>query len=70
MRGLNPCCRGIWSRSLQQEVSIKLLGVLILVVVEYGLGEPCSCSLVSVQVLILVVVEYGLGDEYRTIKTK
>ena len=38
--GLNPCCRGIWSRSILLELATGAgKTVLILVVVEYGLGE-------------------------------
>ena len=41
LQRLNPCCNGIWSRSCcpagQQELGFSR-GVLILVVMEYGLG--------------------------------
>ena len=38
--GLNPCCNGIWSRTDTQHSDIVLYPrVLILVVMEYGLGQ-------------------------------
>ena len=57
---LNPCCRGIWPRCYQN-AQLVLGHVLILVVVEYGLGGFSPCSVCDRKVLILVVVEYGLG---------
>ena len=33
---LNPCCNGIWSQTLSN-ISLNGIGVLILVVMEYGL---------------------------------
>ena len=56
---LNPCCRGIWSRRVEGD-TIVTDTVLILVVVEYGLGAD-RAGINSPMVLILVVVEYGLG---------
>ena len=40
---LNPCCGGIWSRSIMYHCYYIILTVLILVVVEYGLGEITWC---------------------------
>ena len=39
MKSLNPCCRGIWSRSYIASDGTPIK-VLILVVVEYGLEAP------------------------------
>ena len=67
--GLNPCSSGIWSRRL----CVGTLGpsciVLILVLVEYGLGAfgGFAVKYVAVHVLILVLVEYGLGDRGNSI---
>ena len=62
---LNPCCSGGWSRryNLGYGSSTKVVLVLILVVLEDGLGE-CWCYFYliwSSAVLILVVLEDGLG---------
>ena len=38
MWSLNPCCSGNRSRSIIGIAAVTLLGVLILVVVEIGLG--------------------------------
>ena len=60
---LNPCCSGIWSRTKHQPHVGKAACVLILVVVEYGLGrEQQRTQGWKQDVLILVVVEYGLGQ--------
>ena len=41
--------------------------VLILIVVEYGLGERCiRTKKKTKRVLILIVVEYGLGVNSKT----
>ncbi len=61
--GLNPCSSGRWSRSEYEQFLNLNYEVLILVLVEDGLGgllvkRICSCFLV----LILVLVEDGLGD--------
>ena len=61
---LNPCCNGIWSRTLSYSFTFfGRFSVLILVVMEYGLGHCCICwqANPSGLVLILVVMEYGLG---------
>ena len=60
---LNPCCRGIWSRTDAPATGETCVWfVLILVVVEYGLGLLVKVrQFVYNHVLILVVVEYGLG---------
>ena len=36
---LNPCCNGIWSRTIHSTVPPSKVVVLILVVMEYGLGH-------------------------------
>ena len=58
---LNPCCSGIWSRTSLCPTAIIHDRVLILVVVEYGLGHLSATVSRDMKVLILVVVEYGLG---------
>ena len=37
IQGLNPCCNGIWSQTIQKLQKMRDLIVLILVVMEYGL---------------------------------
>ena len=61
---LNPCCSGRWSRRSVLMFCLKKCRVLILVVVEDGLGEydPYEAWHPSAKVLILVVVEDGLGE--------
>ena len=64
-QGLNPCFSGRWSR--REEIPLlptKEGRVLILVLVEDGLGGTVTrtITLPSVTVLILVLVEDGLGD--------
>ena len=58
LRGLNPCCRGRWSRTVSAVHIEEKAGVLILVVVEDGLARipllscppvcgclnPCCCG--------------------------
>ena len=63
-RCLNPYCSGIWSRSKTgKEYKSYLKPVLILIVVEYGLGGYLQVVMMHIfKVLILIVVEYGLGD--------
>ena len=61
---LNPCCNGIWSRTLGRTLGLgPEEGVLILVVMEYGLGRLAWLFVDACKrtVLILVVIEYGLG---------
>ena len=36
---LNPCCNGICSRRLFNQINFKRMEVLILVVMEYALGD-------------------------------
>ena len=38
IKSLNPCCNGIWSRSYETCARTCQVDVLILVVMEYGLG--------------------------------
>ena len=43
---LNPCCNGIWSRTLICIRHLNFSSVLILVVMEYGLGlELCAMEI-------------------------
>ena len=61
---LNPYCLGGWSRS-EAEEKIKMWQerVLILIVLEDGLGEAQRKRCEEfVKVLILIVLEDGLGD--------
>ena len=64
MMCLNPYCAGIWSRRLINHSTGKSAeSVLILIVLEYGLGD-CMTTLTwrMINVLILIVLEYGLGE--------
>ena len=59
---LNPYCSGIWSRRIHYLYCHCNFAVLILIVVEYGLGVYNERNQgVLATVLILIVVEYGLG---------
>ena len=61
---LNPCFNGIWSRTNRSSLRWPaLVIVLILVLMEYGLGQSvCSAQYCArAAVLILVLMEYGLG---------
>ena len=41
LTSLNPCFNGIWSRSPElKESEDEKIRVLIIVLMEYGLGEP------------------------------
>ncbi len=62
-KSLNPCCNGICSRSHATRLCVVLVGVLILVVMEYALGEVIKKAgeKSNNDVLILVVMEYALG---------
>ena len=68
---LNPCLGGIWSWRPQVEgVNSTNQVVLILVWVEYGLGEWGFVGVSKIAgVLILVWVEYGLGALEECLKT-
>ncbi len=47
-RGLNPCSSGRWSRRPARRCLTQTVGaVLILVLVEDGLGEGCLCHVLS-----------------------
>ena len=62
---LNPCFNGIWSRTRSRKAGEHRV-VLILVLMEYGLGPYGALSFSSmVEVLILVLMEYGLGRKMR-----
>ena len=63
MKRLNPCLGGIWSWSYgNYKFKEAARRVLILVWVEYGLGDIRDRIYSKEQlVLILVWVEYGLG---------
>ena len=61
LTGLNPCFSGCWSRTkicFRHTVSTQ---VLILVLVDVGLGLLCTPDLDYPTVLILVLVDVGLG---------
>ena len=61
--GLNPCCNGIWSQTIEEKMLDAIRGgyVLILVVMEYGLRRRYTVLQHTIPVvLILVVMEYGL----------
>ena len=60
---LNPCFSGGWSRSVQIVINAQIWEVLILVLVEDGLGVRENSILCAerLYVLILVLVEDGLG---------
>ena len=71
---LNPCSNGKWSRRKEDYDGcwgLHLL-VLILVLMEYGLGlygkEIYGAS--SLTILILVLMEYGLGQQMTGDETK
>ena len=59
---LNPCFNGRWSRTLDQVLQVEQVFVLILVLMEDGLG-PFQERLKAdrKRVLILVLMEDGLG---------
>ena len=60
--GLNPCFNGRWSRTAKFEQSMSLIRVLILVLMEDGLGPTNILTINSfIKVLILVLMEDGLG---------
>ena len=63
--GLNPCFSGGWSRSTPVVSEVcDMITVLILVLVEDGLGGDSTRLLGSQNfVLILVLVEDGLGGD-------
>ena len=64
MKCLNPCCSGGWSRRrLRISSWLHSLIVLILVVLEDGLGglQFLAGKKITAKVLILVVLEDGLG---------
>ena len=62
--GLNPCFSGCWSRTAVYGFHrVFLLAVLILVLVDVGLGRRCGRgALPFPPVLILVLVDVGLGQ--------
>ena len=69
LKGLNPCCSGIWSETKNAIIDIAQI-VLILVVVEYGLRQVKKYIMSAfLTVLILVVVEYGLRLIYENDKS-
>ena len=65
LQRLNPCCDGRWSRTTcSRLVGLQKPGVLILVVMEDGLGRLSGRADVPIhwsEVLILVVMEDGPG---------
>ena len=66
---LNPCFSGGWSRSKSKRNNLtNIIEVLILVLVEDGLGVVREGNILSQsKVLILVLVEDGLGDQLNTL---
>ena len=61
-RCLNPCFSGCWSRTQLWKPIAAELGVLILVLVDVGLGHTIAAGMCSLsEVLILVLVDVGLG---------
>ena len=65
--GLNPYSIGIWSATSKLVLSKGLdAGVLILILLEYGL-RPCASSTNALAdaVLILILLEYGLRHRTR-----
>ena len=60
--GLNPCFNGRWSRTIECDRLPGLLPVLILVLMEDGLGLSQACIFLTRLVLILVLMEDGLGQ--------
>ena len=59
---LNPCFSGCWSRTGGVWPDSMAVVVLILVLVDVGLGRALRCSgLEQTRVLILVLVDVGLG---------
>ena len=66
---LNPCFSGGWSRSKSKRNNLtNIIEVLILVLVEDGLGVVREGNILSQsKVLILVLVEDGLGVHKRAI---
>ena len=60
---LNPCFNGIWSATAEELFGKAIKsGVLILVLMEYGLRPYVDLdeTLYYLSVLILVLMEYGL----------
>ena len=41
--GLNPCFSGCWSRTFEEKTFVYFLDVLILVLVDVGLGQMETC---------------------------
>ena len=59
---LNPCFSGCWSRTRKLACRHCLLAVLILVLVDVGLGHEAVRNVMFERfVLILVLVDVGLG---------
>ena len=60
---LNPCFSGCWSRTGLLIISFRseMKEVLILVLVDVGLGRPFPSTTGKLYVLILVLVDVGLG---------
>ena len=64
---LNPCFSGCWSRTAPEGCKEGCEGVLILVLVDVGLGQsslPLADDDIGA-VLILVLVDVGLGRRYE-----
>ena len=62
MAGLNPCFSGCWSRTYRLCEKGEIQDVLILVLVDVGLGrQHMLLTGAPGAVLILVLVDVGLG---------
>ena len=59
---LNPCFNGRWSRTSDKAALLNYFNVLILVLMEDGLGLSQACIFLTRLVLILVLMEDGLGQ--------
>ena len=58
---LNPYSTGIWSATLLKQSKAKTKGVLILILLEYGLQRNIQkLHTLQQDVLILILLEYGL----------
>ena len=62
LKSLNPYSTGIWSATRQCGAMVAAHGVLILILLEYGLRQngDKNISYSSFIVLILILLEYGL----------
>ncbi len=67
---LNPYFNGTWSRTTESSLAIIEKNVLILILMEHGLGQLLESSLGSTaMVLILILMEHGLGHKKSELRT-